>query len=166
MDPADYAEQIETRFKEEKEQKPQNKGNIISKCREIFSERFLAWLAGFVVSCIPICLPPIIFSLFNETVTGYWRKTLSGAEIAFIGVTLCITAMYDLINQKSAEKRFPWSYLILLIIGVMFFAVISAAKELSSNFNYNLAILLNFIFLGAALLRGVSQYIKEYKEAQ
>ena len=164
MAQAIHAKEIEALCGEQEEQSPNNNDNRANNNENGLSNRFKLWLIGFAVSCIPIVSPPILFYLFNEKVLGYWQKTLSGAEITFIGITLCITAMYDLISKGNDKKKFPWTYLFLLIAGGFFFAGISVASELSSNFNYGFAIVLNFSFLGIALLRGIIQYIVEYKE--
>jgi len=164
MAQATHAKEVEVLCEEQEEQTSYNNDNRATNNENGLSNRFKLWLIGFAVSCIPIVFPPIIFFLFNEKVSGYWQRTLSGAEITFIGITLCITAMYDLISQGNDKKKFPWAYLFLLIIGGFFFASISAASELSSNFNYSFAIVLNFSFLGIVLLRGIIQYIIVYKE--
>ena len=160
MEETTHAEVIEEHFTE-KEDQTQINGTGTNKTSDSSCERFKLWLIGFGMSCIPIIIPPIAFLLFSESVPDYWKRALSSADIIFIGITLCITAMYDLISQDSETREFPWGYVVLLILGGSVFGFISAASELSADFNYVFAIVLNFSFLVIAFIRGIWQYAKK-----
>lgn len=144
-------------------EEPKTVENASAGCNEnktAIVNRFKCWIFGFVISCVPIFGLAIFRFLIGESSDGIWIDVLSDSEIMFISISVAVTAMYDYISSK---KQFPWSYIILIILGAILFTGISIANEsFSDYFNAQVAMVLNVAFIAIVLVRGIAQYIQEY----
>ena len=123
-------------------------------------ERFRCWILGFIISCIPMLGLAVYKVLTNENIKDIFIQTLSESEIMFLGVSIAVTAMYDYV---SYQKKFSWTYIIIMLLGTILYMAIALAESIPSvEFNSWYACGLNISFVSIVLLRGFVQYAIQY----
>lgn len=123
-------------------------------------ERLKCWIAGILISFASILVLFFVRLSILENKMKVLIDTLSDTEIMFMSVSTAITAMYDYVSTK---KMFSWFYLIVVLIGSLFFMGFSVINEIATvDVNPKITIIINISFFLIVFLRGVVQYLCEF----
>ncbi|MCL2805185.1 MAG: hypothetical protein FWD26_04525 [Treponema sp.] len=120
------------------------------------------WLLGFGISCIPILSRQLGLAVIKSEKAVMWWNVLGSAEVAFLAIPLIITAVYYRVNRGCIDK-FLKSFILLLVIGCLFYAIFSFSYEVTEDIDFMLISWFNIIFLGIVLIMGISRFIFDIK---
>ena len=126
-------------------------------------KQFSCWFVGFLISFMPVFGMAIYHLIIGKRLVEVFVIEFCSSEIMFISVSTAVTAMYDFF---VAEKRFSWSYILIIVFSSILYTIFFILNDSSpESYNVRMVIALNVIFLAVVFTRRIAQFLQEYRRS-
>ena len=129
--------------------------------RDFKGKQLVIWLAGLLLSCIPLLAVPFYDLLYNNEFWGSLYNTFCGCEILFLGISLAVSALNDFLGNPSGILHRIWTIftILFIILGSIIYGIVVLQNRNNIEPNQNTAFIVNVVYLGIIFILGLIRYI-------
>lgn len=133
---------------------------------KVEEEKYHNWIWGIVISFLPILALPFEDFIRSGNIFKMLYRLFCDSSVIFIGISFTITALNDFVGYGKNEKRWMNSNFFLLILGTIFYTVVTMRKDKNLDINMTVVFWFDLIYFIVMVLLGANRYIDAIREAK